>query len=461
MSIRLSETSRNGLMPDRFTGEVILPGDRDYENARRVWNGMIDRKPRAVLRARAVGDIEPAVTMAARHGLPLAIRGGGHSVAGHGTVDGGVVLDLGALNAVEVDTRRRTVRVQPGATIADVDRATQAHGLAVPLGVVSGTGVAGLTLGGGIGWLTRRHGLTIDNLIAADLITASGTTVRASETENPELFWGIRGGGGNFGVISSFTFRAHRLGPEVLTGTLIYRQAGWAAALAAYQAWTRDLPDALGSIVSFLVPPEDWDLGDEPLMLVAFAWTSAHHGEGHRVISRLKRAAPPDADDTGPVRWTSWQSSVDDLFPRGVRAYWKNASLDRIDGAVTAILARRAAQQRRRGTGFDLHHMGGAFASIPQDATPFPHRSARYWLNIYGYWPDPAQDLAHTAFIRGLAADIAPYATGGRYVNFMAAEDADGPGPVYGPGASARLGALKKRYDPANLFRINHNIAAR
>ena len=195
-------------------------------------------------------------------------------------------------------------------------------------------------------------------------------------------------------------------------------------------------------------------------MLVAFAWASAHQGEGHRVLGRLRRAAPPDAEDVGPVRWTSWQSSVDDLFPRGVRAYWKNASLDRIDGAVASILIRRAAQQRRRGTGFDIHHMGGAFASIPQDATPFPHRGARYWLNIYGYWPDPAQDLAHTAFIRGLAADIAPYATGGRYVNFMAAEDADGPGPVYDPAASARLAALKKRYDPANLFKINHNIPA-
>ena len=461
MSIRLSETSSNGLMPEHFTGEVILPGDRDYESARRVWNGMIDRKPRAVLRARTAGDIEPAVTMAARHGLPLAIRGGGHSVAGHGTVDGGVVLDLGALTAVEVDARRRTVRVQPGATIADVDRATQAYGLAVPLGVVSGTGVAGLTLGGGIGWLTRRHGLTIDNLVAADLVTASGETVRASETENPELFWGIRGGGGNFGVISSFTYRAHRLGPEVLTGTLVYRQAGWEAALAAYQAWTRGLPDALCSIVSFLVPPAGWDLGDEPLMLLAFAWTSAHQGEGRRVLGRLTRKAPPDAEDIGPARWTAWQSSVDDLFPRGVRAYWKNASLDRIDGAVSDILIRRAAEQRWRGTGLDIHHMGGAFASVPQDATPFPHRGARYWLNIYGYWADPADDPARAAFIRGVAADIAPYATGGRYVNFMAAEDADGPGPVYGPGAGARLAALKRHYDPANLFRVNHNIPAR
>jgi len=344
----------------------------------------------------------------------------------------------------------------------DVDRATQAHGLAVPLGVVSGTGVAGLTVGGGVGWLTRRYGLTADNLMAADVVTASGETVRASDTENAELFWGIRGGGGNFGVVSTFTYRAHPLGPGVFAGNLVYRQESWPRALLAYEEWTRDLPDELTSIVSFLVPPSDWDMGDQTLMLLGFAWASPDDGEGQRVVARLERAAPPDARIIEPVQWTGWQSSVDELFPRGVRAYWKNTSFDRLDGPVADVIIRRAREQAWRGTGFDIHHMGGAFGRVPQDATPFPNRAARFWLNIYGFWPDPADDAARTAFIRGFAADMAPLATGGLYVNFMAAEDpgaASARQPVYGARAGERLTALKRRYDPENVFRLNHNIA--
>ena len=279
MSIQVGEARIRDFARHQIAGVAVLDGEPGYEEARRVWNGMIDRRPRAVVRAGSLSDIAPTVVMAREHDLPLAVRGGGHSVAGHGTVDGGLVLDLGALRVVEVDPGRRIVRAEPGATLADLDRATQAHGLAVPLGVVSGTGVAGLTVGGGIGWLTRPHGLTIDNLIAADVVTASGETVRASQTQNTELFWGIRGGGGNFGVVSSFTYRAHPLGPVVFAGTLAYRQENWQAALRAYAAWTRDLPDALGSIISFLVPPADWGMGDQTLMLVGFAWASPDHEE--------------------------------------------------------------------------------------------------------------------------------------------------------------------------------------
>ena len=456
MSVHSTRAVISDLRSVPVAGEVITAADQPYEQVRRVWNGMIDRRPLAVIRAAGVNDIPAVISLAQARGLPLAIRGGGHSVAGHGTVDGGLVLDLGALRAVEVDSGRRVVRVQPGATLADVDRAAQAHGLAVPLGVVSGTGVAGLTLGGGIGWLTRQHGLTADNLLAADVVTASGRTVRASQTENPDLFWGIRGGGGNFGVVSSFTFRAHPLGPEVFAGTLVYRQDGWAASLAAYDAWTRDLPDALGSIVSFIVPPDGWDT----LMLLAFAWAGPDRAEGRRVVARMKQAAPPDAEVIDPTRWVAWQSSVDELFPRGVRAYWKNLSFGQLDGTVPQILVRRAAEQRWRGTGFDVHHMGGAFGRVPQDATPFPGRAARYWLNIYGYWDDPADDQARTAFIRGLAAEMEPFAACGRYVNFMAGDDDAQPSP-YEPRTSERLAALKARYDPANTFRVNHNITAR
>jgi FAD/FMN-containing dehydrogenase len=298
MGIGFDETSMTGVMRHQIAGDLIMDGDPGYDKARRVWNGMIDRRPRAIVRAGAASDIGPAVALAREHGLRLAVRGGGHSVAGHGTVDGGLVLDLGALRAVAVDPRRLIVRVQPGATLADVDLATQAHGLAVPLGVVSGTGVAGLTVGGGVGWLTRRYGLTIDNLIAADVVTASGETVRASDSENAELFWGIRGGGGNFGVVSTFTYRAHPLGPGIFAGNLVYRQRNWPRALLAYEEWTRDLPDDLTSIVSFVVPPADWGMGDQTLMLVGFAWASPDDGEGQRVVARLERAAPPGSGST-------------------------------------------------------------------------------------------------------------------------------------------------------------------
>ena len=446
----------------RVGGPVVLDGEPGYDDARTVWNAMIDRRPAAVVRAATVGDIEPVVAFARETGLPLAVRGGGHNVAGNGTVDGGIVLDLGSLNRVEVDEASRTVRVPGGATLADVDRATTPHGLAVPLGVISGTGVGGLTLGGGVGWLTRAHGLTIDNLLGADVVTADGATVRASAEENPELFWGIRGGGGNFGVVSSFTFRAHPLGPVVYAGNLVYGAAHWVSALRAYEEWTRDLPDAMTSILTFITPPPALEMGDEPLMIVGFAWASPDHDQGRRVLEPLLAAAPPDDREVGPTDWPAWQSAMDAIFPKGVRAYWKNTSFDRMDDEVIAVLARRAAEQTWLGTAFDVHHLGGAFARVPEHATPFPHRSARFWINIYGFWTGAEDDAARTAFVRDLAAELAPFATGGQYVNFLGAEEVvDRRGQaeaVYGPEKLERLVALKRRYDPANLFRLNHNI---
>ena len=449
-------------LPRHISGQVITAGDPGYDEARRVWNGMIDRRPVAVVRAAEVADIGPVVHFARTRGLPLAVRGGGHNVAGNGTADGGLVLDLGGLNAVEVNERTHTVRAQPGATLADLDRATEPYGLAVPVGVVSGTGVAGLTLGGGVGWLTRAHGLTVDNLVAAEVLTSSGETVTASETENAELLWGLRGGGGNFGVVSSFTFQAHPLPAEVLSGNLIYGQARWPEALRAFAVWTHELPDELTSIVSFLVPPPGWDLGDEPLMLVGFAWASSDLAAGHEIVDRLRRAAQPDAELVEPVRWPAWQSAADELFPRGVRGYWKNTSFDRLGDDVIEIIMRRAGEQTWRGTGFDIHHMGGAVARVDEDATPFPNRAARFWLNIYGFWPDAADDEARIAFVRGFAAEMEPFATGGQYVNFLGAEPDLDPAAaalaVFGPAKLERLSALKRTWDPDNVFRLNHNI---
>lgn len=447
----------------QISGAVITPDDGAYDDARRVWNGMIDRRPLAVVRAASTSDIAPTIRAAQELGLRLAIRGGGHNVAGNGTVDGGLVLDLGALNAVDVDPATREVRVGPGATLADVDRATEPHGLAVPIGVVSGTGMAGLTLGGGVGWLTRAYGLTVDNLLGAEIVTAAGDQLRASPSENEELFWGIRGGGGNFGVVSGFTFRAYPHGPDILTGNLIYGAAQWTDALRAYAAWTADLPDAMTSIISFLVPPADWELGDELLMIVGFAWASSDRTEGERWVDKLRGAARPTAEVLDPTAWPAWQSAADQLFPKGSRAYWKNTSFDHVDDSTIETLVRHARELTWRGTAFDVHHMGGAFGRVPEDDTPFPNRSARYWLNIYGFWGDPADDERRTAWVRQTAAAMEPHASGGLYLNFLGqehgADDAWASAlAVYGPDKLERLVALKRRYDPDNVFCLNHNI---
>jgi FAD/FMN-containing dehydrogenase len=442
-------------------GHVLVPGGGGYEEARRVWNGMIERRPRLIVQAAGIGDITPVIALARETGLPLAIRGGGHNVAGNGTVDDGILLDMGRLNTVEVDPDARLVRVGAGATLGDVDRATEPFELAVPVGVVSGTGIAGLTLGGGVGWLTRRHGLTIDNLVSAEVILATGDHVRASDAENPDLFWGLRGGGGNFGVVTSFTFRAHPLNPDVFAGTLIYERPRWAAALRSYVEWAADAPDEVTTLITFMVPPADWELGEQVLMLLGFAWAGADRPEGEAVIGRLRAACPPDIAVIDPTRWIAFQSAFDASMPKGVRAYWRNASFDRFDGPMIDALVEQCGAQAWVGTAADLHHMGGAFGRVAENATAFPSRSAKFWLNIYGFWPAAMDDAARIAWVKGFSDSMRPHAMAGQYVNFMGHDDADPHQKalaVYGPAKLERLTALKHRYDPENLFRINHNI---
>jgi FAD/FMN-containing dehydrogenase len=441
-------------------GQVLAPGDAAYEEARRVWNGMIDKRPGVIVRASGVEDVAPTIAVARETGLPLAIRGGGHNVAGNGTVDGGIVLDLGGMTSVEVDREAREVRVGAGATLGDIDRATEPYGLVVPIGVVSGTGVAGLTLGGGIGWLTRTYGLTLDNLVSADVVLANGELVRASDHEHPDLFWGLRGGGGNFGVVTSFTFRAYPLGPEVFAGSLIYERERWADALRAYVAWTAGVPDEITTLITFMVPPVDWELGDRVLMFLGFAWAGADRGAGEAVVDRLRAACPPDVAVLDPTRWLTFQSAFDSAMPKGVRAYWRNASFERLDVAIDTLVEHCGAQAWV-GTAADLHHMGGAFGRVPEDATAFPNRAAQFWLNIYGFWTEPADDPARIAWVKGFSEAMRPHAMTGQYVNFLGHDEDDARRKAleaYGPAKLERLMDLKRRYDPENLFRINHNI---
>ncbi|MCZ2860800.1 FAD-binding oxidoreductase [Blastococcus sp. VKM Ac-2987] len=446
----------------RVDGAVTAPGDPEYDEARTVWNAMIDRRPSAVVRAADVDDVVSTIAVARDHGLDLAIRAGGHNVAGNGTVDDGIVLDLGAMNGVTVDPDTATVRVEGGATLADVDAATEPYGLAVPLGVVSATGVGGLTLGGGVGWLTRPHGLTADNLLSVEIVTADGERLTAGPAEHADLFWALRGGGGNFGVVTAFNFRADPHGPEVFSGNLVYGQDRWPEAWAALERWTRDLPDELTMITTTLTPPPAMEMGSDPLLVVGFVWASPDRAAGEAVVGRLREAAPPDVEQVGDNRWVEWQSVLDGLVPKGVRAYWRNASFDRLDAEVIDVLTRRGREQTWVGTAFDVHHLGGAFGRVPEHATAFPNRSARFWINMYGFWDDAAVDDERVAFVRGLSGDMDRFATGGQYLNFQGHEAsghrAIDPRTVFGPVKYERLVQVKRRYDPGNLFHVNHNI---
>ena len=446
----------------RVSGRVVVAEDGDFDTARSLWNALVDRRPEVIVRAGHVDDVSPTIAFARDRGLDLAIRGGGHNVAGNGSVDGGVVLDLGDLNDVVVDPDAATVRVQAGATLAHVDAVTAPHGLAVPIGVVSGTGVAGLTLGGGVGWLTRPYGLAADNLLSVDLVVADGEHLTADDTHHSDLFWALKGGGGNFGVVTSFTFRSYPLGPQVLAGNFLYGVDRWQEAWSAVREWTQDLPDEMTAITTTLSPPPLLQAGEDPLLVVGFAWASPDRAAGEALVEQLRRLAPPDEEEVGDVDWREWQSAMDGLFPKGVRAYWRNTSFSELSDDVIDVLVRRGAEQRWVGTAFDVHHMGGAFGRVPQDATPFPNRSAGYWINIYGFWTDPADDETRIAFVRDMSEDLAPHATAGQYINFQGQEIAGhrhlDPRTVFGDEAFRRLVEVKRRYDPQNVFHINTNI---
>lgn len=448
----------------RLDGEAILPGDRDWERARSVWNGMIDRQPLGVIRAASVEDVITGVDLARDRRLPLAIRGGGHNVAGNGTVDAGLVIDLGLLNGVRVDASSLGVRVGGGATLGDLDRGTIGEGIVVPSGVVSGTGIGGLTLGGGMGWLTHAHGLAIDNLVAATLVTAGGRVVETSAVEEPELFWGIRGGGGNFGVATELRFRGVALGPDVYAGATFYTQPRWAEALRLYAGWSQDIPDALTTIVTWLTPPDEWlpdHLQGQPMLALSWCWADPDIAAGERAVADLL-AAGPDHVSAGLTPWLDLQSSADAGFPWGVHAYFKSTYLDRLDEAAIGTLVEHAGRRRSPLAGTDIHQLGGAYARVPDEATAFGRRDARFILNVWGVWEDPAFDEREVTWVRDFWDAMQPHGSGGHYVNFLGREEgAELRRQVrasYTPAAWERLVALKARWDPGNLFRLNHNI---
>jgi len=439
---------------------ALRPGDPGYDDARGVWNAMIDERPAAIVPCRTAGEAAAAVRAAAGAGAAISVKGGGHNVAGTAVRDGAVTIDLSAMRAVTVDPDRRIARAGGGATLADVDRATQAHGLAVPLGVVSETGIGGLALGGGFGWLSRLHGLAADNLVAADVVLADGSTVRASADTEPDLFWALRGGGGNFGVVTAFEFRLHPVGPEVLFGPTVHRLEDAADALRAYAGFMATAPRACGVWADLATAPPAPFLPEAvhgtPVLILMQAWAGPID-EGEAVLAPLRRFGTPVGDAVAPRAYVEAQSFLDAAYARGARNYWSaqnHAALG--DGLIDDLLG-MARTLPTPESDILICGLGGAIDDVAPDATAYPHRGTKFMTTPGARWRDAADDAAMTAWVRDGAARLAAHAEPGAYVNFIAERDGRST-DAYG-GNQTRLAALKARYDPKNRFRINQNVA--
>jgi FAD/FMN-containing dehydrogenase len=444
---------------DQLGGELVVPGDPGYDEARSVWNGMIDRQPAMIARCHATSDVIAAIGFARSEGLTVAVRGGGHNVAGNATCDGGLVIDLSPMKSVQVDAQARTVRAEGGLTWGELDRETQAFGLATTGGLVTSTGIAGFTLGGGIGWLMREHGLACDNLISALLVTADGQTVRASETENAELLWGLRGGGGNFGVVVEFEFRLHRVS-HVYGGLLGWPASAGGEVLRFWREWVTDTPDQLCTMAAFLyAPPEPFvpaEVQGTPIFALACCHTDPEGAAEHAF--RALREHGPALDVLGPMPYTAIQGMFDAGVPRGSRNYWRSAYLDGLsDAAIDTIVENAAGVPFPLGQ-LHIHQMGGSMSRVPAGATAFGNRDSAFLMNYIGLWLDPAEDDANIAWVREASDAVMPHSTGARYVNFLADEGTGGVRSAYEAETFTRLQSLKAQYDPTNFFHLNQNI---
>jgi FAD/FMN-containing dehydrogenase len=443
-----------------FRGEIVMPGDPSYDRHRRVWNGSIDRFPALIARCRGVADVIAAVGLAREAGLPVAVRGGGHSYPGHSVCDDGIVIDLGPMKGIRVDPQARTARVQAGALWGELDRETQAFGLATTGGFVSHTGAAGLTLGGGIGWLHRKHGLTIDQLLSVDLVTAEGELVMASETENPELFWGLRGGGGNFGIVTEFEFRLHPVGPAVLAGPIYWPMEEAPALLRFYREWIAGTPDELTTILmQRRAPAVDFvpaELHGEPIVAVTCCYAGAIE-PGEVVLRPLKRFGSPVLDLCQPKPYVVHQTTFDAAFPHGWHYYFRACDVAELSDGVIDAMVEYGDRIVSPITSVALWQMGGAVARVDEAATAFNGRGAAVTFNINGNSKTAEGFEAEREWARAYWSALEPHHTS-VYVNFLMDEGEQRIRQAYGDAKYERLKALKRTYDPTNLFRLNQNI---
>ncbi len=443
-------------------GTVLRPGDHGYEDARTVWNGLIDRRPALIVQCTGAADVVDAVNLAREQNLLLSVKGGGHNVAGSAVNDDGLVIDLSQMRGVHVDPTTRTVRAQGGATWGDADRETQLFGLAVPGGVVSTTGIAGLTLHGGIGHLRRKHGLSIDNLLSVDIVTADGQLRRASATENEDLFWAVCGAGSNFGVVTSFEFRAHPVGPMVMVGAVFYPLEDARALLPAWRDYMAQAPEELSSLaICWSVPPHDPfppEHHGKPVLIVAAVYSGPVE-DGEPVVRPLRELAQPLIDLSGPWPWVGLQSGFDALFPKGQLRYWKSRALGELSDAAIDEIADFAARRPAPITDIVIWHHGGAMSRVGETDTAYGGRSAPFLVTAEASWTDPSRSDEAIAWGRELWGAMERHSTGGVYLNFpgLGEEKEELARAGYGVNYE-RLAALKAKYDPTNLFRMNINI---
>jgi len=459
MSHRLDVTA----LQDRFRGQLLTPDDANYENARRIWNGVIDRHPAVIARCRSTADVVAAVGFARASDLTVAVRGGGHNVAGMATVDGGLVVDLSALDAVDVDRDRRIVRVGGGAMLGGLDAATQAHGLAVPVGIVSETGIAGLTLSGGMGWLRRKHGLTCDNLLAAEVVTADGEVLTADADQHPDLLWALKGGGGNFGVVTSFEFTAHPLGREVAFAYVLYPGEQAPGILRNVDDYMADATDEVAPLAFFGRVPQTEAFPAEahgrPYLAVLAAYVGGAD-EGERVLRLLRALGDPIVDLSGRMPFVELQKILDEDYPNGRHYYWKSIELTELsDGAIEQLMT-SADEMRSDLSTIDVWFHGGAMSRVAPEATAFGDRSAPILIGVEANWDgEGGEDVENIAWARRCVDDLRRFSDGGVYLNFpgFLEEREQMLQAAFGANYD-RLVDVKTRYDPGNVFRVNQNI---
>jgi len=435
-------------------GELILPEDAGYDDARKVWNAMIDRRPAMIVRCRSAADVARSVALAEHNGLELAVRGGGHNVSGNAVCEGGLVIDLSLMKDIQVDAERETATVGGGVTWGEFDKAAQEVGLATTGGIIPSTGVAGLTLGGGFGWLMRKHGLACDNLLGVELVTADGRIVQASDEENPELFWGLRGGGGNFGVATSFTFRLHQVGP-ILGGVIVHPIDRARDVLRFYGKFIEGAPDELTMHAGLGSSPDGLPVA---ILLVCY---NGPIEEGERILRPVREFGPPLLDDVKVRSYVDIQGILTAGYPPGVRDYWKSNFMNDLSEEAIDTMVRHFEGVPSKRTAVVLEGLGGAVSRVGERETAFGHRDARLSLTITALWTDPADDAANMAWTRDLFQSMERFSSGGVYVNYLSGEREEGTNRVreaYEPTTYERLVALKRRFDPGNVFRMNQNI---
>jgi FAD/FMN-containing dehydrogenase len=442
-------------------GSLLTKDSPGYDEARTIWNAMIDRKPAIIAECAGAADVAKSVKFAKEHGLFVSVRSGGHNIAGSAVCDGGMMISLAKMKSIRVDPAARRAWVEPGNTLGDVDNETQQYALAVPVGINSTTGIAGLTLGGGFGWLSRKHGLTIDSLISADVVTPSGELVRASARENADLFWGIRGGGGNFGIVTAFEFELHPIGPEVMSGLIVHPFKDAKKVLQHYRKFCATAPDEVTVwVVMRKAPPlpflPEEVHGTEVVVLAALY--AGDMAEGEKALAPLREFGTPHADVISPHPFTGFQAAFDPLLTPGARNYWKSHDfLELSDELMDTMLGYVNTLPDPQCEVF-IAHMGGATKRIPADATAYRHRDAEFIMNVHGRWNDAGNDDECITWCRELFDAVTPFATGGVYVNFMTEEESERVQSAYGD-SYGRLVQLKNAYDPDNLFRLNQNVS--